>query len=373
MSADHKFLDQAIDPLRRLTQRTVVTYDKYLREEWNQNRRNERLRSSWDQHYRWMDESLAETIYTLGEERNLKRGEINLALVGPGFSPVCNEISQRTVNLCLSQLRSIVVIDFSQSVVRSAIRNLVEAGVPEERLYGMEYDVTNGISTAYGYYIEQLLREIHTEDQFIEMTKGLAATDMEWLKGQFLATTMRMEEQGLIAPPEQLLGGGDNQSRTLRLTVGGQPLPLHLASYQMVVAGTGAADEAEIWERLREVTSDPSRGARPSGPETDAARWQAYRRIHKFIAMYNTEVAVLTVGAMVNDNPDVTVKLFTDVSTVYRSPAYGEMNRLNLDTFEHRLEEDGIRTAKTPGDKWDDDPNHSHLVYEIECKRFSED
>ncbi len=375
MNLEGKLLDQAIDPFRRLTERAVRSYDQYLRQDWTENR--ETFRDSWNAHYRWMDDALACAILDVGEEQNLKRREMNLALVGPGFHPVGNEISENTAKQLLAHLRSIVVIDFSQAVVVSAMRNLMEAGVPSEKLFGMQYDITNCMSTVYGVYIEKLMREVATEEQFSAMVAKLGETDIEWLKKQLVTFLGEMGDQGQVALPEMLLAGGQNETRTLRLTVQDEPLPIHLASYQMVVAGTGAAAEADLWERFGEVTSDSERVANQSGQQTETGRWKMYRQIHNFIAQYNTAMAALTVTKMIEDNrypnSDAVVKLLTDVSTVYEQPSFSEMDRLHLHRFDRCLEERGIRVDMRPGDKWKDQPEHSHLVYDILCRRLPQE
>src|SRR3989339_809424 len=88
MNLEGKLLDQAIDPFRRLTERAVRSYDQYLRQDWTENR--ETFRDSWNAHYRWMDDALACAILDVGEEQNLKRREMNLALVGPVSPPFGN-------------------------------------------------------------------------------------------------------------------------------------------------------------------------------------------------------------------------------------------------------------------------------------------
>lgn len=369
-------LHQAIDPFARAYQQTAQEYDAYLGQEWAHN--YEALRADWQKHYTKRDEMLADGILRTAEEQNLRRKDMNIALIGPGFQPVGRELSMHTVRLLLAEMRTIVVIDFSQRVVRNAVEDLMHAGVSPEKLVEMEFDITDALHLVYSSRIRQIFDHVQTEEAFLEAAKQVGqVTDKEMRQdaSRKLHEVIMAQTEGM---PDLLISGGLNKDRTYRLSEIGpgntaNPLPLHYAAYQMVVAGTGVPSEHVIWDRFAEVTSDEGHGAMEPAADRDDQRRQAFKRIHALITRYNTEVTKETVNRMIEQNhypdSDVRVHIATDVSTVYHEPEFGKMPRLNVDDLDEFCHKQGYTIKAMPAGTWHDSSDHSHEIYDIFCKR----
>ncbi|NLG06982.1 hypothetical protein GX553_00820 [Candidatus Peribacteria bacterium] len=369
-------LHQAIDPFARAYQQTAQEYDAYLGEEWEHN--YGALQADWQKHYTMRDEMLADGILRTAEEQNLRRRDMNIALIGPGFQPVNRELSMHTVRLLLAEMRTIVVVDFSQRVVRNAVEDLMHAGVKPEKLVEMEFDITDALHLVYNSRIRQLFGHVQTEEAFLEaaiQAGKVTGEDMREDAARELHERIMTQMEGV---PDLLISGGLNKNRTYRLSEiesgnTAKPLPLHYAAYQMVVAGTGVPSEHVMWDRFAEVTSDEGHGAMKPAANRDDQRRQAFKRIHAMITRYNTEVTKETVNRMIEQNhypdSDVQVHIATDVSTVYREPEFGKMPRLNVDDLDEFCDRQEYTIKAMPAGTWHDSPDHSHEIYDIFCKR----
>lgn len=366
-----QLVDQPVDPMARFYAPTADAYDHYLQSgPWARNQT--KFERDWQRHYDNIDTRL--TLRLLEEEkaRGLRIKEMNLMLVGPGFEPVGNDISQKVVDLFWKRLRRIIVVDFSMNVVRSSIRDLVHAGVEPTRIYGKQCDLTIGVSSAFRAKVQSLLDGVQNEEGFCTVVRDqFPKIQHEELMASAMQTAV--EGQILTGSAERVLSESSYTERA-PVRIDGNSLPIHLALFPMVLAGTNAPAEAEIWDRWDEVTSDADRGARPLAPDVTADHEQVYRLIHETIARINTAIAYIacrdTIAATnAPGEPPPTVIAPTDVSTDFEEPNYGTMDRINVSEFARRLSLDGIRADAPILHRWDEDDRHSHGVHEIICRR----
>lgn len=366
-----RLVDRPVDPMARFFAPTADAYDHYLQSgPWAQNQI--RHARSWEAHYDTMDTTLALRLLREAQKRGFQIEEMNLMLVGPGFEPVGNDVSQKVVDLLWKRLKTIIVVDFSMNVLRSAIRDLVHAGVEPTRIYGKQCDLTTGVSAAFREKVKLLLDGVRNEEQFCAVVRE----QFPKIQYEELMTSALMA----TADDQHPRGGHERCLSESRLCerfpvrIEGDSLPVHLAMFPMVLAGTNAPAEAEIWDRWDEVTSDADRGARPHTPEVAADREQVCRNIYRTIAGINTAIAYFAILNTINatnaaDEPSPTVVAPTDTSTVFEEPDYGTMERLNMRELAERLDKDGIHADALSPHQWRDDDDHYHNVPEIICRK----
>jgi hypothetical protein len=364
----HYPIDQARDPIANYFGATAGAYEAYLREEYNENFGSRR--DEWGEHYRGLRRAFGNSVAHLMEDKGIKRKEMNIAVIGPGIEPVGRDFNIFMVDHYLRELNKIVVIDFIPGVVRSAIKSLMRSKIPSHLMYGVQYDITDGLSTAYRQYIFEALasQKSDSEDDFSDMiAEKICTFDIEEIKKRRMLGMY--EGPGLlnITTREEPLAGGWNEGRSLAFTVNKNPLPLHMISLQMVLAGTGAEAEGALWGRFFDVTaSDPN----PSF-DLKMRRRTIYTQIHQMITLYNTTISKSIISKLLNDNPDASVLAVTDISTIHAKPRFGRMPRLDVTELERALAEQNILTTVSSIQPWvwNDEPEHSHQVEAIVFER----
>ncbi|MDD5623375.1 MAG: hypothetical protein PHI23_01540 [Candidatus Peribacteraceae bacterium] len=362
------FVDKPIDPLAVFFQDTADAYDRYLQHgEWG---RNQRVHAKeWAKHYSWMDTAMAGGIIDFSQQQGIQLKDMNIGLIGPGFHPVGHDVSPQTVKVILSKIRRIVVIDFSLQVVRSAIRDLIEGGVSPEKIFGMQFDVTRGLSTMFQQQIAELLKRVETEQQFCDtVEREFLQVEIGTLQ-QRLGSVLRQLAENPTTMPGDVVGA--KSAGELNISVHqGEPVPLHYTAIPMVLTGTNAATEAQIWDRWREVTSEEGRVALPPGSRTERARREVFRQIHVMVAKINSEIAARVVTMVLNNNmtpqnPRPIVCAPTDFATSFNQPPFGMLWRLRQDPFLWRVGElGGLATLQHPS-IFSESPSHEHLVASI--------
>ncbi len=379
MKQEH-FLDQAIDPHAQFAQVTAEQYDAYLSNDYQQN--FEQRKKEWMKHYRAMEKEFIEHIFTQ-TERDIDRKDMGIAIVGPGNSPVGREFQDISVDTVLSEVRHLVVADFSSGVVRRAMENIHDNVSDLRRMYGMQFDLTDGYSTAYDRMIEERMHKVHTERDFYEMAEEFDNMPLADLYEMLNTTLNRIEQEnadaGKFPLPDVLIGGKINETRSLSLTSEGEPVDIHTWYLPMVLAGMGAAAEHRIWENFSIVTCDEERGAEPlSNPETIENRITAMQRIYNLISRFNTIVATKAVRDILQDNPTSHVLAISDTETVMKDKKLGSFPRLNVNTMRNDLlnnkygdDSAPIAMLTKPGGpwKWADEEDHGHIVNVFEFYR----
>src|SRR3989344_4121015 len=210
-------LDQAVDHYAFLIDPTAKEYEAYLEGEYKHNMK-ERW-ASWKDHYLRMREAFRDCLMTVIEERNLYRRDMNVAIIGPGFSPIGHDFGEDDVGPILRRLNSIVLCDISQRVCTSARDEFIAAAVPPPMIHAMQYDITNGLSTVCKQVIGAKLAGIGTEEKLSAFTDHLEGLEVGELENQILDETAKIPH---IRRPS-LLEGGENVERTWKLTVEGKP------------------------------------------------------------------------------------------------------------------------------------------------------
>lgn len=370
-----RFVDGPIDPLSVLFEPTAADYDFYLREgEWGKNQ--EEHSEAWAEHYDRMNTIIAKRILQVSQEKGLPLNAMNVGLVGPGFQPVGHDISRQTANVILSELHRVIVIDFSLNAVRSAVQNLIQNGLSPDRVFGMQFDLTRGLSTMFRNRIQAILGNVETEQEFSEAAmKFFSQVTVDSLQPQ-LGEELKNVADNPVRMPGNVVGA--KSAGNLRIKVNeGEPVPLHFTVLPMVLAGTNAATESHLYERWREVTSDESRGALPPSARRDRARSDVYRKIHEMVAANNSELAARAVARILHDNttPDnqqPVICAITDISTSFNDPNYGIMPRLHPDKFSWRVGEMGGMAVISHPHVFKEAPDHEHIVAEVRVTRSPE-
>lgn len=367
--AEASYLDQARDRTAFFFESTAHQYEDYLEDEYSQNKTKHPI--EWENHYRQMRKAFIASVLYLMQEKGMKQKDMNVGIVGPGFDPVTCELDEHVCDFHLSEFRSIVVIDFSQRIVRSAMDALIKAEVPSEKIFGMQFDITNGLSTIYNKHLAEGLSGVEDEEQLFRFTEQFENFNIDLLRGRLLEEQKRAESQSVKPITETLIGGGVNDRRTMKLTVDGEALPLHLVSYPMVFAGTGAAAEDRFWTTYKEAMSH-SEYQRSDEKGVDdailASRREMFERVFNLIATFNTDITVKALRRVLEDNPDAMVTAVTDISTICKEPR-DTFPRLNVNELQTQLacpsDTDGvqIRTSIPRGEwTWADEPEHSHGI-----------
>lgn len=369
-------LDQARDPYARYFAQTASTYDAYQLNEYDEHYRTRQ--DFWRPHYSEMQDAFVEhTMHVLESDVRKTRSAINLAIIGPGLDPMNRDFNHTVLRTCLQKVSHIVVIDFSSLVTRTAMRSLIQSDIPERRVFGMQYDITNGLSTAYQHFIHETLQHVTNENELERATIAFEQMTIEELDRRVLEELQQLgaEKEDPLLPgdvTDEPPPGGMNRGRSLSLSMKKVKLPLDVVSLQMVLAATGAAAEAEIWSRYQEITSStPDRGARPPGKETEDTRYKMFERIHRMIARFNTATAERIIHQILQDNEDAKVLAITDISTHYEAEALRTgLPRLDVDELRDKLAQGDITVRVTSsGWDWRDEPDHYHHVVAIEADR----
>ena len=360
--------DQARDPLAHVYLGSARNYDTYLRGEYGHNYMERR--GEWDSHYHELRRAFEEAVSYV-QDHGVPRKHMNIAIIGPGFNPVGKDIDSDIIRQDLQQIKTLVLMDFSTAVIRSALDDLMQQKVPHEKMLGMQFDVTNGLSTAYYSYIMQKFQAVQTEEQMSRVTEEIEKVEMEEL-AQILA---RIEMNPDLArnKPDYLLEGGENDSRQLNLTLdhGEKKLPIHLWFAPMVTNGTGANAEDIIWETYKSVTADETDGISDSG-EFFPDRQKMFRRIFKLISGYNDQVNRMFITRLLSDNPDSVLFTVNDISTQFANEV-GTLpritNKLSDDLEVHNIH---MRVDDKHSWVWKDEPEHSHEVKVIRFLKSKE-
>lgn len=360
-----RYLDQAHDLLAFYFEGTAEGYDRYLQGEYNLNRESHRL--SWDNHYASMRGELLTGIKQVIENTGVKRGELNLALVGPGFRPTQCEIDRRFVEEQLVDFNSVVLIDFSQRVLVSAAEDLIKAGISPAKIFKMQFDITNGMSTVYKNFIRTMFSEVDTEEKLGRVAETCEEFDVDSLRDRLSEERERAEDSVIKPTTTTEIGGGPNKDRRIELSIEGESLPLHLISYQMVLAGTGASAEDLIWTVYNDTVKS---GECPDSEEVRLDRKKMFRRLHKLICDYNTEIAATTIDRFIVDNPNALVMAVTDTSTISEEHK-DDFDRIDRKKLQKKLEVINPQIEmSTPRHSWNwkDEDEHSHDVRAFEFR-----
>jgi len=357
-------LDQAIDKHAQFYSDTADEYDMYLKGNYDKNYRERR--SQWNEHYEHMRAEFNAHIMSMAD-LGIPRKDMGLAIVGPGMKPIGRELGNTAVRGVLPEVKDLVVIDFSTEVVRNAMEQIREKVKGVDSMYGMQFDLTKGLSSAYDRMIAERLKNIETEKDFYEMAKEFDDLSPEALS-ILLADHLGMiweekADEGSQPVPDVLIGGKINEENTLSLSSNGEPVPIHTWFMPMVLAGMGAAAEHRIWDQFETVTSDVNRGAEKNTEETVENRITAIQRVYNLIARFNTIVATRSINKILDDNPESRILAVSDVSTVLHKKGTGALPRLNLDTIRTDLSKNNITMITADTDwQWPDEPDHHHGV-----------
>lgn len=364
---EHQYLDQAIDSSARIYGDTAQDYALYLGGEYATNR--EKSHDRWQNHYENVRAEIVGHVMDLG----IPRRNMNMAIIGPGLSPIGAEIGLTEERKIIQKVRQVVVADFSPTVVDKAIEQMKRRIPREKSFLPMLIDVTDGLSTAYRRLSLEAMQNVETEDQLMEASAKLAAMNIEKLRTTLieLLTDVDCEQIESLdfahsAYPEIFYFGGLNNTRErYKLSInGGDELPLHSIIMPLVIAGTGAAAEHEIWTKYKDVLA--------SDAEKPASRLDDFvRNIYKLITRYNTLAASKSIGDILDDNPEAQLLAITDISTAHYHGDLGVMNRLDLEQLSELLDKKDI-LLKRPrvGWEWHDQPDeHYHQVEALLCKK----
>ncbi|MEK7137731.1 MAG: hypothetical protein AAB853_05615, partial [Patescibacteria group bacterium] len=321
------------------------------------------IKDGWESHYNKMRGGLRQFLLNTAARRNF-------AIIGPGFEPIGYDFEEEDVPI-LNTMETIILVDISQEVVKNARGAFIHAGVKPHKIHAIQYDITNGLSTVCHHFIEGELRGICTEEELSRHTEQFETLEIGELDSRLINEIEKVQNQRR----EYLLEGGLNKSRTWKLTCSGEPLPLDIVSYQMVLAGTLAHSMQAFRDRFVDVTSRETR----IGKATEHARLEMFQRMHRLLSRFSTTIAVRSIRKILEDNNDVKILALTDVSTVYEDPPFGALTELSLDDLSRELshppaelQSEGVPTIVTrvPRSwKWLDEPEHGHSVIHAEFER----
>jgi len=299
-------------------------------------------------------------MQTVIEKRGVKREELNLGIVGPGLNPVNCELDRRFIMEQLIGINSIVLIDFSQKVLAEAASQLEHEGIPREKIFKMQYDITNGMSTVYRNFIMEMLSSVQSFDELRGVAEQLAQVNINNLRCRLAEDKDKAEQASTRPMTQSLIGGGENKDRTLKLTVEGEPLPLHLVGYQMVLAGTGASAEDRFWSTYHEALE------RQAGITSNIQSQQReiFEQIFTLIGSFNTAISITSIRDMLRDNPDAYITAVTDISTVSKSQGH-TFDRLDKRKLQCELAKGPMpihTSIPSASWEWEDEDTHSHEI-----------
>lgn len=360
-------LDQAADPLAPFYQQTATEYDAYQKMLYKEN--FERFRAGWERHYADMRRVTLSQLWDFTEMHAGGRGGTNMALMGPGFDVVNRDLNPLMVSTCISQLRSIIVIDFSVEVIRDALQCLLNANVDREKVHGIQYDITGGLSTVYAQWWDEQVRGVSTEEDLARVMDQLSETDVVGeLQGRLVDAITQARDGRLLTLETLPPNGSSNTNRSLRLTSQHEEVPLDYVQTNMVMAGTGQTGEAKFFRKFQEAaTSTDGLRGRPPSEEILSGRRQTLEDAYRIMSGYNTHILVIGTEQILRDNPGAEVHHVTDVSTVYKDPRLkvGSLSRLDINDAKRKLRSLGINLNDITSWKWPDEADHSHSVHSM--------
>lgn len=370
MPENDLYLNEARDEWALIFDSTAQLYEEYLDGEYKGNFNSRK--DQWKAHYERMQDSFRDCIWSVVEKKGIPRKDLNVGVVGPGLHPIGCDFDRSIMRDIFDRVNKVVIIDFSQKVVRSAMDELIEGGIPHHKVLGMQFDVSKALSTVYHQFLEEKLEGITTEEELSRLTEELEKVEMQEFEERRSIAIEKASE--IVRKSEPLIDGGKNELRSLELTLGPDkiPLPLHVVSYQMVLAGTGASAEDLFWNRFKEVTSDQNRGAKQESVETMREREAMHGRIYKLIARFNTHIATLALREMLQANPQASALSVMDVSTNYYDEPRASFPRLQPHELEEALANptNGWPKISSTGSRanwdWKDEPEHFHPVHAYE-------
>lgn len=365
-------LDQARDPWEPLFRGTAQQYDMYLRGEYRDNARN--FADGWESHFANMRTAIECMVLQQMEEKKKKREEMNVACIGLGLSPADRDFDQRLCHTIISRLQRVAVVDFSRVAIHEATQSLIHRGrVDPSRILQMQYDITSGYSTLLDQYLRPKFEGVHTEDDFVQMSKELDRIDISAELDARLADAVAQrgpqDTASTVGEPE-VPGGMNTARRPFKLSIGGSDVPLDLIIAPMVVAGTAVATESDLWEVFQNVTDATDR----SGGATHvvlAERKRVLHRLHELVADYNTVVCTRSIMNILFQNRSAAFLGLSDFNTRYKD-GRGEFPRLHPDRVQRELMDYGIdcTTSGATGQWiWDDSPSHCHSCLELQAQR----
>ncbi len=131
------------DPKRKSYKKISAAYEKYLLDIYQ---KNYLQNNCWHEHYAKIHDQI--NLLIGGSDDYLKDKVI--AIVGCGPEPGERDFSPRLLNLLRKgQLKKVVLIDFSKTILVSAINNLIRKGVDPSRIKAYQVDLTKGLSSYF--------------------------------------------------------------------------------------------------------------------------------------------------------------------------------------------------------------------------------
>ena len=356
-------LDYPIDPLTIAHKNVAENYATYLSTTYEQNAINRQ--EQWRHHFDQMHARYNDHIMTV-LETGVPRSEMNIGIIGPGNKPSKRDFGETGVQAILPQVDKIVCADFSSTVIANAIEDLQGIrGIASNSIFPLMYDFTTGLSTGYHRFIQNNFSDISTFSQLSDVTQRIDQIDIEDFKDMIIECLAGVDlelldqEDTKFTSLEATVHGNRNDTRTLQLTTNNEPIDMHSWFLPMVIAGTGAASEGDVWQAFIDTIDSEE-----STENAYEKRAEVLGRIHDMIAKYNTLAATEIIATILQDNPTSSVLAVTDVDTThdaYRSE--GALPRLFSEHMRKRLKELGI-LMKTACEnwKWKDEPSHHHGV-----------
>lgn len=364
MSPNFPRIDQALDGYYSEIQPAAESYDGYLQGEYEDHYLEDGLHPQWNEHYRQMRRAFRQFLaQKVQAPDGMPLRDLNVGIVGPGMAPVGRDFDDVIIDDYLSQVNAVVVIDISTRVVHKALCDLFEAGVPVEKLYGVQFDMTSRWSTFYEQCIRKWFGNVETAEHFAECTQIMRDFSISDLDQQIC-----FQEDSIKHKPTYYLEGGINENRTLALTIDGNPLPLHAVSLQMCAAGTGAAAEDLIKERYHEMVHRCG-GSVEEERELPGISKAVFENMHSMIMQYNTQTTHDFIVRLFRGNPEASVLAITDINTWYKKPKFGQLLRLDQQKLKTDLKERGIEATITDGWQWHDSKHHFHDINTIEFNK----
>jgi hypothetical protein len=362
-------LDQSDDPLGSSYADTVALYDAYQGKEYGEN--YYARRAAWEEHYNWMRMATDKFIWKVVERSRKPRNDMVMAVVGPGMQPAERDFDKRLIDTTLSELRAMILVDFSRLTNATAVRSLTEKGpMDPQRLHTVQYDVTHGMSTMYLRYIQESLAGVDCEEKLADAVAKLAEEDTVHV----LRTRLHDERDKTLKAADQPNVGWDvrmriqemmNPKHTLHFTANERAVPVDMLSLNMILAGTGAAADGLVWDKFYGYIASANLTGRPT-PETQLnMRKRVLRDMHTVITRYNNDVAKEIFRAIFDAHPNARVLAMTDISTVYNDEEHdvGRLSRLDTTVLSEDCLAMGIELTVArplPNSRWRDEPEHEH-------------
>lgn len=360
-------LDYPIDPLTVAHRDIAEQYSAYLSTTYEQNAIQRR--EEWGHHFDKMHTRYTEHMFAVMTATKLPFSEMNVGIIGPGNKPVGRDFGSTGVEVILPNVKRIICADFSSTVIANAIDDLRgQNTIEHNKIFPLMYDFTTGLSTGYHRFIQNNFADIQTFSDLSSVTEridNIETSDFRKKIVECLADVDLdlMSRDSSFTGIASLVSGNRNDDRTLKLTTGGEPIEMHSWFLPMVIAGTGAASEGDVWQVFMDTIESQNNGKKVSAFEYDK-RVNVLRHIHDMIAKYNTLAATEIIATVLHDNPNSSVLAVTDESTTHNEfKNEGALLRLLSESMRKRLKELGIlmRTASQHWN-WKDEPSHFHGV-----------